>query len=98
MSTFVPKGIPFAVLQVIPVLGPKACGTEIADHLVRHTGRADLVGPKIYTALIRLSAKGLVKSALHKKPGRGHPRRVYKLTQTGRKSLEAGRRLHGVAS
>ena len=94
---FIPRGMQFAVLRAIPTLGSNACGTEIHEYLERIAGR-ELRTAQVYVALQRLEDRGLVTSALPKEPAgrRGHPRRIYTLSASGLRSLQAGMRLFGI--
>ena len=96
-KVYVPKGLQFAVLQSVPALGLKACGIEIHEHVSRKTDR-DLAVAQVYLTLKRLEARGLVTSdiATERPAGRrGQPRRIYRLSASGSRSLEAGLRLFG---
>src|SRR5262245_11960076 len=95
---FIPRGLQFAVMRSIPVLGLNACGTEIHAYLVRHTGE-DIPTAQVYLDLRSLQDRGLVTSEVGtERPAgrRGHPRRIYQLSASGLRSLEAGMRLFGI--
>jgi DNA-binding PadR family transcriptional regulator len=97
-DNFIPRGLQFAVLRAIPVLGLNACGTEIHSYLVRHAGE-QIPTAQVYLALRRLQDRGLVTSEVgtERSAGRrGHPRRVYQLSASGLRSLEAGMRLFAI--
>jgi PadR family transcriptional regulator, regulatory protein PadR len=97
---FVPRGIQFAVLRSVAILGNRAYGTEIQEFLERNADKY-LPAAQIYVALQRLQDRGLVQSNYEDAhlPTQGrkvHRRRVYSLTATGLRSLEAGLKLYGV--
>jgi DNA-binding PadR family transcriptional regulator len=87
----------YAVIRAIQFLGLSASGTEIRAHIAKQTD-TDLEAAKVYVALARLEHQGLVRSSDEKeRPAgrRGRPRRIYKLTASGLRALEAGARLYG---
>ena len=96
-EAYIPKGFQFAVLQSVPLLGMRACGVEIYEHVRRKADR-DLAIAQVYLALKRLERRGLVTSCIAtERPAgrRGQPRRVYKISASGSRSLQAGLRLFG---
>jgi DNA-binding PadR family transcriptional regulator len=98
MAEFIFRGMQFAVLRIIPVLGVRACGTEIHEFLQRNLEK-ELPASQVYVALQRLQDRKLVTSASEtERPAgrRGHPRRVYQLSASGLRSLEAGMKLFGI--
>lgn len=99
VELFVPRGIPFAVLRAVAILGSRARGAEIQAFLERNADRY-LPTAQIYVALQRLQDRGLVQSSyedahLRTAGRRAHRRRVYSLTASGVRSLEAGMKLLG---
>lgn len=58
---FVPRGIQFAVLRSVAILGNRAYGTEIQEFLDRNADKY-LPAAQIYVALQRLQDRGLVQS------------------------------------
>jgi DNA-binding PadR family transcriptional regulator len=93
----VPRGLMFAVLRSIPVLGLNASGTQIREHLSQQLDK-DLPSALIYVSLSRLLLQGLVKAEDHtERPAgrRGRPRRIYHVTASGLRALEAGAKLYG---
>lgn len=96
-NAYIPKGLQFAVLQSVPLLGIRACGVEIYENVRRKAGR-DLAVAQVYLALKRLEKRGLVTSSIAtERPAgrRGQPRRIYTISASGSRSLEAGLRLFG---
>lgn len=95
---YTPKGLALAVLRSVPELGPEACGTEIRD-LLHNRLNQDVSTQTVYLALQRLEERGLLASheetaeerALRNATGRrGHPRRIYELTTSGRAAIVDG--------
>ncbi len=82
------------VLLSVLVAGDDAYGVSIQRILERDAGRSVLLGP-IYTALDRLSQKGLVASELGEpSPVRGGRRkRLYELTSAGIAAVADARRV-----
>lgn len=87
----------FSVLRTVHHLGLNASGTEVRASLARQTGDQDLEAALIYGALKRLEAQGLVTSsdATERPAGRkGRPRRIYVVTASGLRAIEAGSKLY----
>lgn len=82
------------VLLAVMVAGAEAYGSSLQQVLARRAGRDVSLGA-IYTALDRLSRKGLVRSQLGEPtPMRGGRRkRHYELTATGLEELRELRRI-----
>ena len=57
--------------------------------------RGRLKRGSVYVTLGRMETKGLVSSALDRRPGEGPPRRLYSPTRLGLKALVASRLLEG---
>lgn len=79
-------------LRSISLLGAKAYGMEIRDHLQHRQGR-EISTPQVYASLTRLSDLGLVKSTIDKSTTagkKGRPRRVYTLEASGLRMLKMG--------
>jgi DNA-binding PadR family transcriptional regulator len=94
---YVPRGMQFAVLRAVGSLGLNASGVAIRELIERNTG-LDVPAAQIYVALQRLEDRKLVTSAVEaNRPAgrRGQPRRIYELSASGLRSLEAGLRLFG---
>lgn len=92
-----PRGLMFSVLRTVHHLGINAAGTEVRDFLAEQTGDDDLEAALIYGALKRLEQKGFITASDEKvRPAgrRGRPRRIYTLTATGLRALEAGLKLY----
>ena len=87
----------FSVLQLIPILGQRACGSEICDLLSQRLGE-DVPAAKIYVLLKRLENDGLVTSDSESSELaalRGsRRRRIYRLTEEGTLAVEAGMKLY----
>jgi DNA-binding PadR family transcriptional regulator len=86
----------FGVIRSIRHLGLQASGTGIRDLLARQTGE-EIESARVYVALLRLERKGLVSATDEtERPAgrRGRPRRIYALTATGLRALEAGLKLY----
>lgn len=98
-AEIIPKGMQFAVLRAIPVLGPlRACGTEIHHYLEKVLDR-EIPSAQVYMVLKRLHAQGFVERTTEtERPAgrRGYPRRIYTLSTTGQQAYEAGMRLFGI--
>ena len=93
----IPKGLQFAVLCAVSTLGRDAYGAALAHNLSTKAKQPVQVA-KVYTALARLDAKGLLSTRQESVSGRGHPRKVYSLTQDGKRALEAGLRFYGMGN
>jgi DNA-binding PadR family transcriptional regulator len=86
----------YAVIRAIRFLGLRASGTEIRAHIARQIDE-ELEAAKVYVALARLETQGLVsaRDEVERPAGRrGRPRRIYKLTASGLRGLEAGAKLY----
>lgn len=93
----IPKGMNFAVLRLIPVLGSEASGTVICERLSQRLSQ-DIPAAKIYVALKRLESDEFITSedeprasAAGRKTRR---RRIYRLTEKGVTAIEAGMKLY----
>lgn len=92
----VPRGLAYACLRAITYLGLNASGTEIRELIARQT-EEELAAAKVYVALSRLEDQGLVRAQDEtERPAgrRGRPRRVYELTASGLRALQAGAKLY----
>ena len=80
------------VLKVINRDPTRAYGSAITDQVSRVVGR-DLADAQIYVALRRLEERGFIGSRVEipkpSKKSRGHPRKYYALTASGRRALDA---------
>jgi len=86
----------FGVVRSIRHLGLEACGSSIREYLAAQTGE-ELEAARVYIALKRLEGQGLVSSRdENERPAgrRGRPRRIYELTASGLRALEAGSKLY----
>lgn len=95
----IPKGKTFLALSSIPLLGDKACATEICEFISKRTGQETLAA-EVYVMLGRLKSQNLI-AADDESPDaaaqRGtRRRRIYSLTEEGRLAVEAGQRLYDV--
>lgn len=82
------------VLLAVIRLDGNAYGVTIRDTIDEYTGRDVIVG-QVYTALDRLESKGLIRSRVSAPdpvPG-GRARKLFKITQTGRRALAASRHM-----
>lgn len=93
----IPKGLQFALLRAIPAMGSDAYGSALAAALSTKT-RQPVDVATVYMALSRLDAKGLLNTRQENVNGRGRPRKVYSLTQDGKRALEAGLRFYGMSN
>jgi DNA-binding PadR family transcriptional regulator len=92
----VPRGLAYGCLRAISFLGLNASGTEIRELIARQTDE-ELAAAKVYVALSRLEDQGLVRAQdeIERPAGRrGRPRRVYELTASGLRALQAGAKLY----
>ncbi len=87
---------------VLQILTEKPCyAQEIGEILSRKSGgRIQLAAPP-YTSLQRLSDRGYIKEIDGTDPEKGRKRRFYRITASGRRHMEAQRRIlaqyfHGV--
>src|SRR5213596_1173526 len=81
------KGYLDAVILAV-LAGGALHGYAVIEELkARSGGELDLPEGTVYPALHRLERRGLLKSAWSQAPGRR--RRVYRLTASGRRELEA---------
>ncbi len=90
-----------AILNVINHHPDRAYGSAITDQVSRVVGR-ELADAQIYVALRRLEEQGVIRSRVENskpsKKSRGHPRKYYALTATGRRALEsAGAYIHSTS-
>lgn len=94
-----PRGLMFSVLRTVHFLGLNAAGTDVRQFLAEQTGDEDLEAALIYGTLRRLEQKGFVTASDEKvRPAgrKGRPRRIYSLTVTGLRALEAGSKLYAL--
>lgn len=82
------------VLLTVGILFDDAYGLAIVDELEKQTGRNVMIS-SVHKSLVRLEEKGFLKShmggATDKRGGRD--KRLYTLTQSGRKALNQARDL-----
>jgi PadR family transcriptional regulator PadR len=82
------------VLLTVGILFEDAYGLAIVDELEKKTGRSIMIS-SVHKALVRLEDKGYLKSqmggATHLRGGRD--KRLYTLTQSGKKVLSQSREL-----
>ncbi len=94
--THIPRGLNFVVLRLIPHLGTRASGTEIRERISAQFDE-DVPAAKVYVALSRLEDQGLVSARDEERRPAGHrgrPRRIYELTASGLRALQAGAKLY----
>ncbi|MGA9546269.1 MAG: helix-turn-helix transcriptional regulator [Rhodomicrobium sp.] len=96
-SPYIPKGMMFAVLRLIPRLGPEASGAVIREVLSQQLD-TDVPAAKIYVSLGRLEDRNLVMSE-HEPEAVAEVRKtrrrlIYRLTSDGQKALELGLKLY----
>jgi DNA-binding PadR family transcriptional regulator len=94
---YIPKGMMFAVLRLIPRLGSDASGAMIREVLSKQLG-TDVPAAKIYVSLGRLEDRNLVMSE-HELEAVAEVRKtrrriIYRLTSDGQKALELGLKLY----
>lgn len=87
------------LLLTILKLGEEAYGVTIMKHLTEVTGKEWSIGA-IYDPLYRLEKTGYVKSELTEptKERGGRSKRVYRVTETGVKALQAQREVRNELS
>jgi PadR family transcriptional regulator PadR len=75
------------ILLAVLQLQHKAYGMEVRREIEARTGRDASIGA-VYSTLDRLEKKGLIRSC---EQDSVHPRRLYKVTAAGKRSLESTR-------
>lgn len=92
MGSDLPSDFEQQVLLAVWRLRGDAYGTTVRDELERRTGR-DVSQGAVYTTLIRLEKKGLLRSRMaDPTPVRGgKAKRYFRITAEGRAGLEAAR-------
>jgi PadR family transcriptional regulator, regulatory protein PadR len=82
------------VLLSVGILFDDAYGLAIVDELERQTGRNVMIS-SVHKALVRLEEKGYLKSRMGGSTGTrgGRDKRLYQLTQAGKKVLAESRAL-----
>lgn len=82
------------VLLTVGILFGDAYGLGIADELEKRTGRAIMIS-SVHKALVRLEEKGYLKSHMGGATALrgGRDKRLYTLTQSGKKALNESREL-----
>ena len=90
MQSYRPKGLVLLTMRTISLLGGKADALAIGAHIERITG-SRLPENQANMMLCRLRNRRLVASETIEKvdnPGRGRPRLLFSLTESGKRSLE----------
>lgn len=97
VGALAPRGLTYAVLRLVSLLGKRAYGAEIREHLSQQTG-SDVPAANVYVMLRRLEDYGLITAAdqgdLSTAGRKGRPRRIYQVTAPGQRALMAGAKLY----
>ena len=90
-----PKGMMLGVMRAIAVLGGSADAFAIRDY-IGNIMNSDIPTAQISVMLVRLEQRHMVSSQAAKQehaPRRGRPRKVFSLTDDGKKALDLGLRI-----